>query len=273
MTLIKPPGPVDLTRELGDPEAEAAALQAFLENRTANVFFGVYPTWDEAAAHAQSFGRMGYDNELSASLYDDRVRMDAYDYAPLCWLLRSMHEGYRSIADVGGSIGIKYLAFREALQPWADMRWMVHDVPAAVERGRATAKERPADPRLGFAERFDDCDGVDILFVSGTLQYLPQTLGEMLSGWRRLPKRILINTTPIHHEHSFFTINSLGTAFCPYRVQTQSGLIRGLSKLGYRLRESWINPGKEMVIPLHVDYSLRQYSGFCLDLKTHDGKL
>lgn len=273
MTLIKPPDPVDMTRDLCDPQAQAAALRAFLENRTANLFFGVYTTWDEAAAHAQSFGRIGYDNELSAALYDDRVRMDAYDYAPLCWLLRSMHAGCRSVADIGGSIGIKFMAFREALQPWSDLRWMVHDVPAAVARGRTLALGRQHDPRLCFADKFDDCDGVDILFVSGTLQYLPRTLGEMLTGWRQLPKRILINTTPIHHEHSFFTINSLGAAFCPYRVQTQGGLVRGLSKLGYRLRESWINPDKEMVIPLHADHSLRHYSGYCLDLKTHDGKL
>ncbi len=255
------------TDELMNSMAEDA-LKAFIQNRSANLFLGVYATWDEAAARAESFGRSGYDNETSASLYDSRVRMDAYDYASLCWLLRSMQDGYRSVADLGGSIGIKYLAFRDALEPWSDMRWTVHDVPAAVARGRALAQERQPDARLSFADGFNDCEGVDILVSSGTLQYLPQTLGEMLANWKSLPKRIIINTTPIHHEHSFFTVNSIGTAFCPYRVQTQSGLVRGLSKLGYRLRETWTNPDKQMVIPGHADYSLQQYSGFCLDLKT-----
>lgn len=247
--------------------AEEEALQAFLANRNANMFFGVFGSWEDAAAQAETFGRTGYDNELSAALYDDRIRMDAYDYAPLCWLMRSMHDGYRSVADLGGSIGIKYLAYRDALGPWPDLHWIVHDVPAAVTHGRDVAKQREADPRLDFADRFTDCDGVDILLASGSLQYLPQTLGEMLSGWKQLPRRIVINTTPIHLEHQFFTINSIGTAFCPYRVQTQGSLVRGLSKLGYRMRESWINPAKEMIIPLHGQYSLHNYSGFCLDRK------
>lgn len=249
-------------------KAHEEAVLAFKSNRTANMFLGVYDTWEEASAQATAFGRSGYNDESSAALYDDRVRMDAYDYAPLCWLLRSMLGGYRSVADLGGTIGIKYLAFREALAEWPDARWIVHDVPAAVARGRELSKQRAPDERLHFADRFDECDGVVILFASGTLQYLPHTLADMLAGWSALPKRIIINTTPIHPEHDFFTVNSIGTAFCPYRVQTQGSLARGLSRLGYRLRESWINPDKQMIIPLHEDHSLRHYSGLCLDLKS-----
>ncbi len=33
------------------------------------------------------------------------------------------------------------------------------------------------------------------------------------------PKRIVINTTPIHEQHDFFTLNNIGTAYCGYRVQ------------------------------------------------------
>jgi putative methyltransferase (TIGR04325 family) len=93
-------------------------------------------------------------------------------------------------------------------------------------------------------------------------------LGDLLSSYRRLPKRIIINTAAIHTEHEFFTVNSLGTAFCPYRVQTQASLVRGLSALGYKIRETWINPDKPLVIPYRPDYSLRQYCGFCLDQKS-----
>ena len=43
-------------------------------------------------------------------------------------------------------------------------------------------------------------------------------------------------------------------------------LVRGLTGLGYRLRESWVNPGKPMVVALRADRSLDHYSGYCFDL-------
>ena len=113
-----------------------------------------------------------------------------------------------------------------------------------VAHGRELAAKR-GDTQLEFTDRFEDGRGPRYPVRLGRcLQYLPQTLGELLSGYRRLPRRIVINTAAIHPEHDFFTVNSIGTAFCPYRVQTQAGLIRGLAALGYRLRESWINPDK-----------------------------
>ncbi len=252
------------TRYFRDRERQRA-LAIFHANRDQNLFLGTYESWEAATAAAVAHGRVSYDNDESAAIYDHRTRIDTYDYPALYWLLRSMQEGHRGVADVGGSIGIKFLAFRDALAMWPDLRWTVHDVPAAVARGRALAIERGQDARLQFADAFDELQGCDVLYTSGVLQYLPQTLGEMLAGWTHLPRRIVINTTPIHPAQDFFTVNSIGTAFCPYRVQSQAVLVRGLTKLGFRLRETWINPDKEMTIPLSPELSLRHYSGFCLD--------
>ncbi len=248
------------------PRVRRQALDAFLHNRGQNLFFGVYDTWDAAAAAAAGYGRAGYDNDDSAKLYDARVRMDPHDYPSLYWLHRSLLEGMKGVFDVGGATGIKFQAFREPLQGFGDLRWRVQDVAAMVERGRAQAEQRGDSARLQFTTEFAEGDGLDILFASGVLQYLPFTLGEGLATWKRLPRRIVVNTAAIHPQHDFFTVNSLGTAFCPYRVQTQATLVRGLSKLGYRVRETWINPDKPMHIPFRPEHSLRHYSGFCLDL-------
>lgn len=248
------------------PMVRRQALEDFIANRDQNLFHGVYGSWDEAVRAAEGHGRAGYDNSDSAQLYNHRTRMDPHDYPSLYWLTRSLGEGMRGVFDVGGAIGIKFMAFREPLSSWPDLDWCVQDVPAMVAHGRKLAQERGDQGRLRFTDRFDDGQGLDVLFASGVLQYLPQTLGEMLSGWQRLPKRIVINTAAIHPQHAFFTVNSLGTAFCPYRVQTQASLVRGLSALGYKLRESWINPDKPMLIPFDPEHSLRHYSGFCLDL-------
>jgi putative methyltransferase (TIGR04325 family) len=242
------------------------ARKAFALNRDGNLFFGVHATWESAGAEAAAFGRAGYDNEDSARIYDARIRKDPHDYPSLYWLYRSLLEGLSGVFDVGGAIGIKYLAFSEALQRFPDLRWRVCDVPAMVAHGRQLAEQRGDMHRLEFTTSFVEGEGMDILFASGVLQYLPHTLCELLSGYRSLPRRIVINTAAIHPQYDFFTVNSLGTAFCPYRVQTQATLVRGLSGLGYRVRETWTNPDKAMLIPFHPEHSLRHYSGYCFDL-------
>lgn len=241
------------------------ARRRFVGNRSGNLFFGVYDSWADAERAAKDYGAVGYDQPATVQMYEARVRKDQHDYPSVYWLQRSAMEGLRSVFDVGGNIGIKYLAFRDALAPWPDLRWKVQDVSAVIEHGRKLAAERGDAANLSFTDRFDDGEGCELLFASGVLQYLPRTLGELLSNWRSRPKRIVVNTTAIHPEASYFTVNSIGTAFCPYRVQTQASLVRGLSALGYRVRENWTNPDKPLVIPGRPDRSLSSYTGFCLD--------
>lgn len=242
------------------------ARRNFMSDRTRNLFFGVHGSWNEAEQAAREFGAVGYDHDSTVDLYVGHTRKDQHDYPALYWILRSMQEGHRSVFDIGGNIGIKYLAFKESLAAWPDLLWRVQDVPAVVRHGRDLARERGEPARLEFTERLEDGDGVDLLYASGVLQYLPRTLGEVLSGYRRLPRRIVINTTAVHAQHAFFTVNNIWTAYCPYRVQTQAGLIGGLTSLGYRLRESWINADKRLELPYQPEYSLGHYSGYCLDL-------
>lgn len=243
-----------------------SARKAFIANRNRNLFFGVYPSWEEALAASGEYGVVGYDNEGSAVLYDQRLRVDDHDYPALHWLNRSLQDGLRGVFDVGGAIGIKFIAFRESLDCFPDLVWRVYDVPAMVAHGRELAAARGYVPRLQFTDSFHEGEGLEILFVSGALQYLPHTLSELLSTYKQLPRRVIINTTPVHPDYEFFTVNSIGTAFCPYRIQTQRSLIRRLSALGYRLRESWINPGKALRIPCRPDLELDHYSGYCLEL-------
>jgi putative methyltransferase (TIGR04325 family) len=246
--------------------SDGQALQAFLTNRDQNMFYGVYDRREDAEAVAAAYGKNGYDNQESADLYRFMMRITPHDYPALHWISRSLSEGMTSLFDVGGAIGIKFYAFKEHLAAWPALRWRVQDVPAVAENGRKIAQERGVAQQLDFTSQFADGDGFDVLFASGVVQYLPQRLGEMLAGYRNLPRRIIVNTAAIHPQHEFFTVNSIGTAFCPYRIQTQAGFIGSLSKLGYRIKEGWQNLGKPMTIPFRPDYSIADYSGYCLDL-------
>jgi putative methyltransferase (TIGR04325 family) len=192
--------------------------------------------------------------------------MDQHDYPALYWVSRSLREGMQSVFDVGGATGIKFFAFHDELALWPQVSWTVQDVPAMVAKGRAIVAATDPAPPLHFTDRFEDGNGADLLFASGVLQYLPNTLAELMSGFTKFPKRIVINTAAIHASHEYFTVNSIGTAFCPYRVQTQAGVVRSLGKLGYRLREAWSNPDKPLTIPGRPTHSLQNYAGFVFDL-------
>ena len=245
---------------------EASYRREFIQNRERNLFHGVFASYETAAASASHYGVSGYDNEASASLYTNYMRADAHDYPAMFWLTKSFAAGHRRVLDVGGSIGIKYYAFKTSMPLPDDVDWTVMDVPAVAAKGEILADERGVSATLHFIIHMTSGDGADILFASGSLQYLPLTLGAYLVPWKKKPRRIIVNITPIHPSLGFFTVNSIGTAFCPYRVQTQAELVGELAALGYALKDTWANRGKELHLPLHPELSLNHYRGFCFDL-------
>ncbi|MDO4682623.1 MAG: methyltransferase, TIGR04325 family [Lautropia sp.] len=237
----------------------------FVKARAAHLFRGVFGSFAEAVASAPKTAPLSYDNPVSARMYLERLFVDDFDYPALFWLGESLREGMRSIVDVGGAVGIKYFAFENHLRYPEDLRWTVVDVPAVVVEGRRFAAERGVGERLGFSADLAVADGVDVFYASGALQYLDRSLPEILATYQRGPRRLLINTTPIHDRHAFFTLNSIGTAYCGYRVEARQAFIQGIEAQGYRLRAHWKNVGKKMQIIGRPEYSLDDYSGFVFD--------
>jgi putative methyltransferase (TIGR04325 family) len=246
----------------------ASFQHQFLHDPSAHLFDGVYATFDEARRHAPESKPSSYDNSASAELYREKLRVDAYDHAAMFWLGQSFADGLTRVTDVGGSIGIKFYAFRTCMRLPESLRWLVVDMPAVAALGRRIADEWNAPPCLEFSSDLRDADGTDVLFCSGSLQYLPESLGEILDAMERRPKRIVVNTTPIHESRSFFTLNSLGTAICPYRVSARAPFVGAVLERGYRLRDEWRNIGKAMHLPFHHGFDVRDYSGFCFDAGT-----
>ena len=193
------------------------------------------------------------------------MRIDEYDYPALFWIAQSLAEGHRSVADLGGSVGIKFFAFGKLTALPAELIWRVIEVPAAAARGRTFALERGVSHALEFATDPASADGMDVVFASGSLQYLPRTLAELLAAWQRKPRRIIVNTTPIHPSRSFFTVNSIGTAYCPYRVQSHEEFVGSVTAHGFVLRDQWLNRGKAMALPFEPGHGVDHYSGFCFD--------
>jgi putative methyltransferase (TIGR04325 family) len=255
-----------LTGRAGTPPDSAAEHRRFLDNTTENLFWGVHDSFSAAQAAAPTSRPVGYDNDASAELYSPQI--SAWDYPALFWLGRSLDEGLRSVFDLGGHIGIKFYAFKRLLAYPPELRWRVCDVPAVIGRGAEIARSKGAETQLGFTSNPLDASGFDVLYASGSLQYLPQTIGRMLDQMAIKPRRILLNTTAVHTERTYYTVNSIGTAFCPYRVQSHDELTGELVRHGYRRRDGWENAGKALIVPLTDGYSLDHYSGFCFDRST-----
>ncbi len=249
-------------------QLEASSYASEFARRTdANLHRGVYASYADAQASSPPSKPVGYDNNESAQLYRKRLAVVASDYPALFWVGQSISDGQRTFVDLGGSIGIKYYAFSRLLDFPADLRWHTIDVPAAAKAGSELAMTRDAAKRLTFSFDYADMDGCEVLFVSGSAQYLPEPLAVLVGKLKQKPARIIVNTTPIHPSKTYYTLNSIGTAFCPYRIESRYEFVSAFSDLGYSTVDLWENSGKGMHIPGFPDHDVEAYSGFCFDLK------
>lgn len=237
-----------------------------------NLFRGLFKSFEEAAAAAAvpAVKPVGYDNEGPALMYSERtIQIYVSDYPVLYWLSKLFSEGCTRVFDVGGHIGVGYYAYQKYIQFPSEIQWCVFDVPAVVRRGQDLAIAWDKLNRLTLTSEFNKAEDSEVIFASGSIQYLPTTLKDLLSGLQRKPKYLVVNLLPIHSRETYYTVQTIGSAFCPYRIESHFSFTRGLAEIGYELLDHWENLDKGCEIPF-VDpmYSLDRYHGFCFRLST-----
>lgn len=240
--------------------AREFARHASLEK---NLYRGVFDTYAEALASVPAARPTGYDNTPSADLYRERTRrIYINDYPVMFWLRQLFDEGHTTVFDIGGHIGVAYYAYQRFLSFPKAVRWTVYDVPAVNAAGKTWATEHDTLGRLHFADRYDGAADADVFFAAGSLQYLEESLLEVLHNLARTPDHLLLNSVPIHPSASYFTVQNMGTACCPYRITAERAFLDGLKAMGYVLRDRWENPHRACQIPFHPERSLDRYFGF-----------
>jgi putative methyltransferase (TIGR04325 family) len=228
---------------------------------------GVFDTYAKSAAAAPRSLPLGYDNEKSAAMYRARLdRLYPGDYPMVLWLGKAFAAGARRVFDLGGHVGVGYYAYRRYLDYPAELRWQIHDVPAVIASGRELAEERDSWHQLEFSESFDEAANADVLFTSGCLQYLEQTLAERVSTLKRRPEWLLVNLLPLHATLDYWTVQSIGSAFCPYHIQKRAHFFDALQKLGYQSLDVWENAEKRCEVAFAHDHDLDRYYGAALRL-------
>jgi putative methyltransferase (TIGR04325 family) len=234
---------------------------------THHIYRGVFPTFAAAQASIPPTRTAGYDNAESADLYRERTRrVYINDYPMILWMGRFLGEGARRVFDIGGHIGIAYYAYQKFLSYPPGLTWTVQDVPAVNAAGARWATDHDAARRLAFADDVAAASGCDVLFAAGSLQYLDYTLADAIAAMPQRPRYLLLNSVPVHPSQSYFTVQNIGVACCPYRVTAERDFLGGLSALGYELQDRWENPQRHCTVPFHPELSLDRYFGFAFRL-------
>ncbi len=235
--------------------------KAFAELPQANLFRGIFASFPDALHSAPPTKSLGYDHEAPATMYRDLLsEVFPRDYPALLWIAHLLSET-NSLFDFGGHIGVSYYSFQQFIKFPMGLRWRVWDVPAVIQQGNALAGEKQ-ESRLSFTNEISDADGFDIFYAGGSLQYSEATLTQLLSKLRAKPKHLLIAKLPMTDAKACVTLQSIGTAFCPYRIFNRAEFMQELAQLGYALVDQWITPELCCEIPFHSDYHRIPYAGF-----------
>ena len=230
-----------------------------------NLFRGVFPTYQDAAAHLPNTKPASYDNSASASMYLERTRtVYSTDYPVLYWMSVILEPGFR-VFDFGGHIGVSYYSYRRYLSVHDQLRWTVCDLPAVVESGRKLAESRNVH-QLDFTTDFQAAAGCDLMLCNGSLQYLQESLGSKLKQLAARPRHLVINMLPVHADKDFYTVQNISTAYCAYHIFSAEAFLNDIQSAGYRVKDSWRNTGKHCAIPFHGDCSVEDYSGYYFEL-------
>jgi putative methyltransferase (TIGR04325 family) len=232
-------------------------------------FRGVHRTLAECeAAMPKTTLPAGYDNEGMAAAYRDRLdRVYPADYPMLLWLGKAFAAGATRLFDLGGHVGIGYYAYRRYIDFPQALSWQVHDVPAVMAAGRALAQERDSWKQLSFVDDAGTAAEADVLFTSGCIQYLDETLGERIAALRRRPRWVMVNLLPLHATEAYWTLQSTGRALCPYRIQRTPDFLGEFERLGYEMLDMWENAEKHCTIAFDEAHSLDRYYGMVFRLR------
>jgi putative methyltransferase (TIGR04325 family) len=234
--------------------------------RNTRLFDGIFPSFAAAEAAIPAGRSSGYDNCASAERNIDEWRV-VYpsDYPVMFWLAKLMPE-CKLLFDWGGNVGLKYFAYDEYFQYPEPLIWLVADVPAVVDVGRAIAR-REGTRSLQFTSTLDELPRADVLLAAGSLHFIDDPFGQ-LHALTKLPPHFILSKVPTHAAASAWTLNNMGTAMCPYHLFNRDELVRTVEDLGYHLIDEWQFADNSCKIPFYPEYKIDAYSGFYFSKNT-----
>lgn len=238
-------------------------------SRTSMSYRGCFDSRQEAA-QAISESRDGeYDvinKNKAANAVQEEAKLDTYfkdtDYPLFFWLTRAL-EPETHLLELGGSLGHFYYACKRFEMLPERTSWTVAELPEAVSLGASIGRKR-GEQALGFIDsrRIAEVAPTNLFLTSGTLQYMEDSLADILQGLKQMPKHLLVHHLPVHKTKSFWTLQKLSLCEVPYRVYGYQDLMADIQRLGYSLISEWRYP-RTIEIPFRrSETSIEGYLGF-----------
>ena len=223
-------------------------------------FRGVYPTFEAAIEAAPSTKETGYDHEIVARDYIETLSADVkdYDYPVMFWL-KNILESDSKVFDFGGNIGIHYHQYKKYIDFGKDMEWLVYDLPEILKIG----EDYNDSAQLKFTTEMNEANRSSVFLASGSVQYI-KDFSELLSSLENAPRHLLINRLPLGEQPRFVTLQNGGKVFYPQYVFNETDFLADLKKIGYQLKDRWVDRIDGCFIPFHSKKSLPNYHGLYL---------
>jgi len=229
-------------------------------------FRGVFSSFAEANRSAPRNKPLGFNCAEYGREFRDRLnRVYSFDYPMLFWLNCLLRNDI-TIFDFGGHAGTHFYAYSKYLAYPSGLKWIVCDLPEITRAGEDLAREQQKKG-ISFTNRFEDCNGADILIAAGSLQYIESpSFSEQLATLSDKPRHLLLNKLPLYNGETFVTLQNGGPSYHPQYVFNRGQFIQSIRLVGYELVDQWsveTHPGK---IPFHPEKSFYCHSGLCFRL-------
>jgi putative methyltransferase (TIGR04325 family) len=181
---------------------------AYLFNLRPIKLKGVYPSWEEAKRHAESWDSELIINKVKDSALKVKNGEAAYErdsvlfykkeypFTLIAGLLRiaAMNNGKLNVLDFGGSLGSTYYQCRDFLTGLEKIKWNIVEQEKFVKIGR----ELFEDKELKFYFSIEEClekEKPYVIIFSGVLQYL-ENYYEILEKAKSYFTHIIVVRTP-----------------------------------------------------------------------------
>lgn len=247
---------------LPQPLLRSLLQRQFLTTRTwSNRHWGVFDSFDSANAWAAAHGETPHFELDQLDWLKSRLVLKSHDYPVLFWLGKILDSRPARVFDLGGSVGMTFLAYRALLPSVANLRWQVCELPETVALGPAVAEEYQA-PQLSFTSEVQLASGADVLFSAATLQYVETPLAQTLASLPQSPPHVLINRLPLTRQRGFVTLQHSGTAMSANAIANDREFVQAMVGAGYRLVDRWHCLENTTAIPLHPELTVPWFHGF-----------
>lgn len=246
--------------------------QRFFAEPDRHLCFGVFQSFEQARAWLPKSKEFD-DESLAGEFVDVRTRqIFAYDYPVIYWLTRAIGQGARTVLDIGGSVGVHYMAYQRYIEFPPSLTWHVIEVPAMVRIGRELAR-RKGLAALTFTDSARAGDArADIWVSAGAIHYIEHGRPDVLLREARFrPRYLLLNKLPLYDGEDFVSTQCLAQdSFAPLYVYNRARFVGRIESLAYELIDQWQVPDRYFFLPGHPEKSFGWYSGLCFIARDRD---